>query len=255
MGWRAERAHLSEVVRDLLSLEINTILKENMTSEPMPPIPHALLDIAGRYSLKLRRLHVELGPFFDADEPQSVELRWADGRSRETPFDTDRLTVSVATFDRLRWAAKKASQHAAEAPVPVSASDGYVLMRICHNCDAIKGMMKRDVLKDLARNNLNRLDLVEHDEPLQKYNAIPIHDFVAIRKIWEIGVEEVVAQTVIQLNGDVVTRVRDWVREPGAEMLLTVHQQGVDVSVSSWRHLLGVVQSIAGTAVRGLLSR
>jgi hypothetical protein len=37
---------LTRTARSLLNIEVNTILRDNMTAEEMPPAPHALLDIA-----------------------------------------------------------------------------------------------------------------------------------------------------------------------------------------------------------------
>ena len=42
-------ASFREIGRDLLNLEINTIVKPNLTSLKMPALPHALLDIASLY--------------------------------------------------------------------------------------------------------------------------------------------------------------------------------------------------------------
>ena len=84
---------------------------------------------------------------------------------------------------------------------------------------------------------------------------MPLSDLISVRKIWEIGTEQIVAQTVVQLNGDVLTRVQEWVREPGAETLFAVHRQSIDIAVASWRHLLDVVAEVAGSAVNTLLRR
>ena len=100
MAALADRARLIEVAHNLLSLEVNTILKENMTGERMPPLPHALLDVAGEYARALLRDGVRLGLYFPPAignrKPEEVEFAWG-----ADTFSTELLTVSLETFDSL----------------------------------------------------------------------------------------------------------------------------------------------------------
>src|SRR5215469_9746031 len=95
---------LTATARSLLNIEVNTIVRDNMTCEPMPPIPHSLLDIAGEYATMLCGLGVDLQAYFkpDAGDPATIVPTWL---ATQTSVSND-LTVSVETFDRLRWAAK-----------------------------------------------------------------------------------------------------------------------------------------------------
>jgi hypothetical protein len=71
--------------------------------------------------------------------------------------------------------------------------------------------------------------------------------------MWDVGVEEIVAQTVVHVTGDVTTRIQDAAVRAGSGSVFTIHRQTVDVSVACWRYLLDVVREIAGTTIRALL--
>ena len=80
-------------------------------------------------------------------------------------------------------------------------------------------------------------------------------DLSLLQKIWDLGVEEIVAQTVVHVTGDVTTRVQEAFRNSGSEPLFGIHRQSVDVSVACWKNLLDAVREIAGATVGALLGR
>ena len=70
-------------------------------------------------------------------------------------------------------------------------------------------------------------------------------DRVTLRKIWELGCEEILMQTVVQLDGDVVTRLTDDGAKEEASVLHRLHSEGVRVATQSWRHLVDSLGSFA----------
>ena len=243
---------LTGVARSLLNIEVNTIVRDSMTAEQMPVLPHALLDIANEYARTLCNLGVDLVPFFAAPMEQvpNLVVGWSDAQG----FATDDLVIALDTFDRLRWAAKQANADRSMRGARIPATKRVILDRICNNCDTIKEFFKHSG-SDMARFiNLRRSDLVAMTIDRRSYHVAP-DDLVALQKIWDIGVEEVVAQTVVFMTGDITTRVQEAFRQPGSETLFAIHRQSIDVSVACWHYLLDVVREIAGTAVRSLLGR
>lgn len=249
---------LAEVARNLLSLEINTIVKENMTAGGMPSLPHAVLDIAGDYAQYLTDRGVQLGAFFPdpARDPDfdrgAVTDPWT---STGEGFVWRRLTISVDTFDGLRWAAHRAAavpRPGGNGPTP---AQRIICSRICANCDRIKEILKRPEAAALTSGRPNRADLVGRAIDPNDHARLAVEDSIALRKIWEIGTEQVVAQTVIHIDGDVITRIQDWVRQPGGEVVFAIHRQGIDVAVGSWRSLIDVIGQVAGGAVGGLFGK
>src|SRR5262245_46048579 len=104
----APRFDLTATARSLLNLEINTIVRNNMTGEPMPPVPHALLDIARDYADTLCTLGIDLPRYFEAGAGDLSQIvpGWLDPPGSVS----DALTVAAETFDRIRWAAKWARE-------------------------------------------------------------------------------------------------------------------------------------------------
>jgi hypothetical protein len=244
----ASRLDLTATARSLLNLEINTIVRDNMTGEPMPPAPHALLDIARDYADTLCTLGVSLSQFFTADagDPAKIDPGWVDPPESVS----DALTVSAETFDRIRWAAKWA-QKARDRRIP--SAKRILLDRIVNNADAIKEMFKSfgpgmNQFVGKTRPALAGMTITPGSY------VIDTNDLIRLQKIWDIGVEEIVAQTVVHVTGDVTTRVQEALRGPGSEPIFAIHRQSIDVSINSWKALLDAVREIAGAAVRVLLS-
>ena len=102
--------------------------------------------------------------------------------------------------------------------------------------------------------DLTRAKLVEITIRRSSY-AIPVDDLIQLQKMWDIGVEEIVAQTIVHVTGDVTTRIQSGLGQPGSEALFAIHRQSVDVSVACWRYLLDVIREIAGTTIQALIGR
>ena len=242
---------LTGIARSLLNIEVNTIIRDSMSADQMPMLPHALLDIAGWYARELCELGIDLTPFFAAaiDDVANVALAWA-----ESSFSTDDLTIAPETFERLRWAAKKAHAERGPRGKPIPANKRAILDRICNNSDTIKEVFKHpqtDLKQYLGR---HRAELLAMGIVRRSYYVAP-DELVALQKMWDIGVEEIIAQTVVFVTGDVTTRVQEAFRDPKSEVLFNIHRQNIDVSLSCWHYLLDAVREVAGTTVRMLLGR
>jgi hypothetical protein len=229
----AER--LEALLEDLFSLEVNTIVKENMVATKVPNTAHALLDVARDYALSLNRL--------GAPEPLPDQ-------------------VSLAVLHALRTRAQARANALAGLPVDGAAAQIapdpgkeltdeeeahlYLLHRIRDTSDQLKGLFldargqeRTDgegakLRFDRARANA----FTDADLPLTDAQRL------LLRKAWEIGTEEVVMQTVIYLDGDVITRIRGDYARPDKRAMLEVHQAAVGTSISFWRGLVEVVRSI-----------
>jgi len=239
---------LTETARSLLTMEANTIVRDNMTGEPMPPLPHALLDIAGEYASLLCTVGVDLPAYFATPNPDPATF---DPGLVDNAGSASELTVSVDTFDRLRWAAK----HALGARNPrITATNRILLDRIVNNSDAIKEMFKRYDASLNQFKDMSRAQLVAMTIRRSSY-AVPVDDLIQLQKMWDIGVQEIVAQTIVHITGDITTRVQSRLGQPGSEALFAIHRQSIDVSVACWRYLLDVIREIAGTTIQALIGR
>jgi hypothetical protein len=243
---------LTGTARSLLNIEVNTIVRDNMTAEPMPPLSHAILDIAGDYASELCRLGVDLEAYFITPlaDPSTIALAWLDNPGSVS----DALTVSADTFDRLRWAAKNANLAQGPQAARITPAKRALLDRIVNNSDAIKEVFKRFDASMHQFIGKTRAQLVGMTIQHSSY-VVQVDDLIALQKMWDIGVEEIVAQTVVHVTGDITMRVQGALGRPGSETLFAIHRQSIDVSVACWHYLLDVIREVAGATVRALLGR
>jgi len=86
---------------------------------------------------------------------------------------------------------------------------------------------------------------------------ISLSDRAEIRKIWEVGTESVLMQTVIQIEGDVITRMNSAVARGQHPEIIEVHKQSIEISLRMWgqlvdaaERLLTVIGQAVGVAAR-----
>ena len=212
------KEQISNIAHDLMNLEVNTIIKSNITGRKMPNPRHALIDIAKEYQVKMAALGL--------------------------PLDSDDIKLgSFNSFHKIRETAREAIE-SLEAKTPeLSEKDQanlIMLQRIKFMSDQIKGIFNalekrhdKECKKDFGRED------IERRLPPLRLNS---DELVKIRKIWEMGVEEIAIQTVIQMDGDVITRVQPKYARAGNNELYSFHNQGVNTSISFWKELIGIVK-------------
>jgi hypothetical protein len=243
---------LTSTARSLLNMEVNTIVCDAMTGEPMPPAPHALLDIARDYADALCIIGVDLQTYFGVEAPTYATRRPPRVVPPPAALLGAGIVASLETFDRLRWAADWTGQAADAADAKLELGDRVLLVRIVNNCDAIKEMIRRFDSTLLAFLGKTRAQLLATPIKPGDYKIAP-DDLIVLQKMWDIGVAEIIAQTIVHVTGDVTTRVVRATPPPGLDALFSIHRQSVDVSVQRWKALLDAVTSIAGAAIGRML--
>lgn len=245
------------LARDLFSLEINTILKPQITGGQMPAVRFALCQIAGVYTNKL----CELGAIAPGDIEQP-------GGGIKGGFET---------FDRLQAEAKAAKARMGGPGTSLSEAElsaYYMLDRIRSNSNRIKQIFELERRELMEKTGLSRADVdkdphrKEWDNPCTKEELVTLmrgdadfdmdldrEDYGALRKIWEIGVEQIVMQTVVKLDGDVITRIHPGLVKPEYEMLHKIHGSSVDVSLRYWKSLVDILVTFIGAIFRFLFTR
>lgn len=264
----SEESAWRQLGRTLVTLEINTIITASITSEKMPPLPHALLDIAQEYGGALLDMDVAilawlLHPTYrDAlADPAAVRIVRDRIRDRATPEASleDRRDVSqqvrpnVAMFRAIRAAARRRQFGFARPPDPAvpepddagplplpDPTSRALLNRMINNAEAIIAALGRDT-QLAAECQLTRTQM-QAQRVFGPYEHPD--DTLAIAKFWEIGTEEVQSQTVISLTGDVTTRVIPRLTRPEAGPVVALHRQQVDVALSCWKSLAEAAMSL-----------
>ncbi|HKY39604.1 MAG TPA: hypothetical protein VJN18_26880 [Polyangiaceae bacterium] len=201
---------LKTIAEGLLSLEINTVICPHIEGEKMPQPEHALIDIANAYGAWLRDKHQT--DVFTQGAPSQA---------------------SADFYLKLRQAADALQR---------TGHDINLLERICKTSDQLLGIfMRLDPGRTLV------LKRSHTDRPTQ-VELLP-EELIVVRKAWELMLEEIAMQTIIQIDGDVVQRLLR--RAPdGVDMtqVMKAHERAVDVSIGFWGELVQLV----GGALKGL---
>jgi hypothetical protein len=99
-------------------------------------------------------------------------------------------------------------------------------------------------------NDIDRRDMLR--APELDLDAVQVS---LIRKIWEIGTERIILQTVISADGDVTTRMSERFARNYNETVLGIHHAAVNHSVDFWSGLVRTVGELASGFLAKLLGR
>jgi hypothetical protein len=173
------------------------------------------------------------------------------------------------SFSRLRRATARAERKLRDAAIALGdadrplaaqlARDRTLLVRARNNIETLLRVMRQigdQRLIDDVQLTRAELKSTPDNKPRQlgPYE-VPPSDYLAIRKVWEIGTDEIVAQTVIALDGDVVTRLVPLLAQPEGRGMLDVHQLAVNTSVAYWRGMVETLLTFVERAIGSFFRR
>jgi hypothetical protein len=263
---------LRDLARDLINIETNTVLSIGITGRKMPSYPHALQDILGKYANFLAdEIGINVDKFcqeFDEsvrqkaskpDDPDSASLENdRAARAIEPDFAVGSFCTPLPngpwSFYLLRWLATNVLSQK-ERRIPEQHVS--VVTRIRVSSDHLK-IVTRELKKlgggnpyiDVTRDAILALEAKTGAE-MPAIPPAPLEALTMIRKIWDIGVDSIVFQTVQQLDGDVIFRVRRGLDLSKRQVLLEAHQQACNVAMSYWRSMFELIAAL----VSGLADR
>ena len=265
---------LGKIAQDFFKIEVNTIIKEGMSAESVPPMPVALLEIAQGYIRWLRPKLQKYLPGYILIDPQGAY---------------------IATFSDLVVAAS-----VLETIPNLSEADLAIASRIrCHS-EAIMGLLggifevqpdqqktsgfrrqlwsfidsviealrlriglapKKPVMIDKAEIWKNLFEKKEDDlrkfiqknthfvDDQLKYLGFTPADISVVAKIWDIGTETIVMQSVLHISGDMFTRVSGSYASSQYEFLHQTHFKSVAVSIEAWGRLTELLTKLGGALI------
>jgi hypothetical protein len=261
---------VKHLLDNLLSLEVNTLVKAGMTGRKMPPVGQALLDIFDDYDSWLcdrigalnrawrvvppERVRAYVGELRRQDASGTIVIEGYIGTELAVPPSNGQQLITAKEFQDLGESAAIAlefhrlmSSVGGDRPaLTMVPGDAILLRRIMRNCDQLVTILQRPELTSsgtplkLTRGTATG---IENEEAAMKFAAV---DVVTIRKAWELGTEVIVMQTVAQVDGDVVTRLNQAFMAPEQQPLRDVHSQGVNTALAQWNSLVQTVLSILG---------
>jgi hypothetical protein len=263
---------LRDLARGLINIETNTVLSSGITGRKMPVYPHALQDIIGKFAnFMADEVGIDVDKFcqeFDEgvrqkaskpDDPDSASLENdRAARAIEPDFTVGSYCTPLPngpwSFYLLRWLAANALSQTKRRIPEQQAS---VITRIRVNSDHLKIVTRE--LKRLGGGNpyigVTRDAILALEATtggvVPAIPPAPLEALTMIRKIWDIGVDSIVFQTVQQLDGDVIFRVRSGLDLSKRQVLLEAHQQACNVAMSYWRSMFELIAAL----VSGLANR
>jgi hypothetical protein len=222
------------VAQHLLTLEINTIVKANMTARKMPPIPLTLLEIAADYY------------WFIDDLNQLWQIPGVAGHL--VGLEPENRRNRPETFDALREASTLLMDviHTAPETSPEEhdrrACEYVILERIYYTTSLLPHMIKQ--LE--AANPHPTLWNARRPELLEIYDSaatihVTIQQLSFIRKAWEIGVETIAVQSTLQLDGDIVTCIQKGYANATYKTLHEMHLGVTRLSIDTWETIVRLV--------------
>ena len=276
--------YIRNLASDLLNLEVNTIIKDNTTSGKMPAKKRiALLEIADMYREKLVQYGVcEYATREKSDTPNHKLIKWRFGGEFSFKEIKNFAEKEVSAIHE-----KIDEPNITEAKKKAFEGKLKILNRIVRQSSSMIGMFKirRHTFK-VSEESENSKGLFpsfykgEEQEDYQPFlsqvksaiwnNDISLADInssddiqlspdqiTLIRKAWEIGTQQVLLQTIIQLDGDVTSYLtHEFLRQPedSKRMLLNLHNDAIGTSTAFWSTLFNTVSNLAGKAFSKIFS-
>ena len=250
----------------------------------MPWFPHAVIDIITKYADWLAEVRdIRIGSILNTPQPltQEVFIKIEEGidEQQDTP-----ITNGWQSIEQLRRTAKlvaddKVMEMAGKKPL--SHLERGIAIRIRRNCDQLKAVVLRframetwkayflsphaianiaEARTDTAAadswtnfrapdKGLTRAEISRSLESLSSIGSVQaVLDSDAatrLRKIWELGTDQIIAQTIVHVDGDTVTRFQRGVGEPERSYFLEIHNQSVHTAVNQWRTLFHAFAALA----------
>ena len=276
---------LIEIGRDLLVMEVSTIASDSITGRKMPWFPHAVIDIVTKYADWLAEIrNINIVSILNSPEPltRGLFVKIVQGHDEQW---SNPITNGWRPVEQLRRTAKLLTDESVMAEIgrrPLNHAETGIAIRIRRNCDQLKTIILRFRAMDAwqtyfltpdALSNISdaKVDTAAHDgwsefraadtgltraaisRSLQSSSAIRAEKAVLdsdaatrLRKIWELGTDQIIAQTTVHVDGDTVTRFQRDIEENKRSFYFEIHNQGVQTAVDQWNTLFEAFSRLAG---------
>ena len=232
-----------EFFSDLTQLEINTIVKADMTARKMPAPGLALCEIAFTYWRTLKDIEKKIKPGQKMGNDEEDDKIFEPSKDRTK----NRIKNGICTFTVL---GNRAGKYAEQT----SRQDGesIILYRIEQNSERIIQILKSQALYSEPEYRMGYTaeklkNLTSADKPLFGPQDFKPADMTAIRRIWDVGTETIALQTFVSLDGDVRTRVSQKYAKPEHAHMLEIHRAGMTTALATWGLLISTVVGLLGS--------
>ena len=278
---------ISTTLFDLTHLEINTIIKDEMSASKAPSSPRLLLhNLAVKYDLKLKNLgdiYSDVDTFegtgkmlFNGVTKMAgsgvrsfLELRDRARTFHEKILENELLLLSNADENKLNK--------------EIIDADIKMLQRIeaisndIKNILSVKGVLpdsngtlsSKGFLRSSKSNRNKTVEILDFDdkETISKFKImteqeaeqqelnLDLRQLMVIKKANDIGTEKVMLQTIIGIDGDVTTRISKSFANQPVNFINNMHHDATIISVKFWENLVNVVVKLGESIFGGLTKK
>jgi len=253
---------------DLTQLEINTIIKSEMSAVSLPDNNRVALHfLATKYAMMLQNIgtrYKDCSAVKSLYNPFRGHQHWKFSGRRSFRELRERAKEAIKTMSLI--------DHKETIKLNISETevnrDTMLLERIWINSIQIvnlfeevrKEYYKQNKLpfketdwpdKDMENDNTSDLIYDEHleskewnnDLKIETINQLPDLDLdlrqrLLVRKALDIGSEEIVMQSIIGLDGDVTTRILEKFANNPNDLVLNIHNESIRMSVGYWNKII-----------------
>lgn len=211
---------LSKMLDDLTHLEINTIIKKGMTSAPQPEgVEETLRVLLSNYRIKLNVLV-------------------------KRNFIENTCSISQCTsFEAFYSALDEISNYMDSKKVRMEEPDYILFLRMKSFCNYLRSRTGDIVFKEKSRIPKEATIFSVNLDTFATFKLeINPRDRIMIKRIFDLGTEQIVMQTRIGIDGDVVTRIEENFAMHPKQMVIDCHDRHTSLSVKYWQSLIIIVK-------------
>jgi len=231
---------IKKTAEDISTLEINTILKSDMVCVKMSDNNIlALYQLAKTYNGKITELGNSYQEAIIDNEKKNRIIAENNGNNYFRGKPEYQLAGS-ASFKELNRCARKAAKeveklrHDVSLPIEQVRIDEMILIRIemqsYEICNILKNYEIEENIVGDKKTNIKSF-LAQEDIKLK------FRDRQVIQKALDLGIERVMMQTRIGMDGDITTRISEKFAANPQQFVLNIHNNSIDISVSFWKTL------------------
>jgi hypothetical protein len=240
-GKNNKASAIRKMLDDLTYLEINTIIKKGMTAAPQPDSMKETLKILfDRYRTRMKII----GETNDVPDDARIDFLSCNSISEfhgcltnfQKKLDEHRIRLAEHDYIRLLRMVSFCQYIKTKSEGEAEAADENALIKL----ESANGAIDQKSLYqlDLSEGNLSRYQM-----------DVKPRDRVKLKRLFDLGTENVVMQTRFGLDGDVVTRIeQDFANQP-RQLVIDMHDKHTQLTLNYWKDLIGLVQQIIGKII------
>ena len=219
---------ISELLDDLTHLEINTLLKSGMTAaQPPDDIEEVLYRLIERYVIKLNII-------LDRND---------------IGFPTKR--IEFVTIREFHQHINALCDHMDNNNLRMAEDDYIIFLRMKSFCIYIQSKDKV-VIKDKTgtpvQETLYTVNLPKYEDYIFE---LDVRERAKLKRMHDLGTENVILQTRFGIDGDVVTRIEENFASRPRQTILDIHDKHTNLSLQYWDKLVNIVVDV----VSGIFKR